>query len=711
MGDNIPIAKVDIGGRQCSISTPILTPVGGARPAHDYQCGSGEQSPNWNCLRVVKREVTVSSVAVVNMSDIVSPRWMLVKGVKRQRLDSPPTTNSSVDIYDLRPQRCVIRKQRPSVEGGGDAHIPEREWSGDIYIHEEERVGDVNILERERSGAVNIPEKKRVGDVNIHERERLGADSIQEKERVSEVNIHARGRVGVNISDKKRVGDVNIHERGRSGAITVPEKERVDNVNIQERARVSAVNIQEKKRVGDVNIHERGRAGAVNTPEKKPVDDVNIHVKEQVDAVNILEMERVSDVNIHERGRSGAVNTPEKRVATVNIHEGERGRVGADKTPRKERVSDVDIHERGRVGAVHIPEKKRVGDVNILERERSGAVNAHEKERDGDVHIYEETQTETPEDQTSVMRMWPLVTGSVIHGPQAEVQEQTGGLWEEENNSPPRDGAQTVRDQEEEAPLAEQHQDGQPVLRMWPPATGLVIHGPQVTELERTNGRWEEKYNSPPRDGTQTVRETEEWAYYEEPPAEQSRSSMVKTQRDSPQRNAKRTRSFVSRPPTAKKQRQSTAQLIADAFLAHQSGHTWSPMRSKPTPATPSPSIPPTRHPRAAKRKPTRITIASLPGVSWIPNYPGKRPEQEVGRGPSSHLGAGLGIIALTPLKYGTHGTRWQDNIFCQYVGRVLPLFRKRGLSFRLSARLATTRRSRRWPTRQQGEYRSPHQR
>jgi len=556
MGDNIPIAKVDIGGRQCSISTPILTPVGGARPAHDYQCGSGEQSPNWNCLRVVKREVTVSSVAVVNMSDIVSPRWMLVKGVKRQRLDSPPTTNSSVDIYDLRPQRCVIRKQRPSVEGGGDAHIPEREWSGDIYIHEEERVGDVNILERERSGAVNIPEKKRVGDVNIHERERLGADSIQEKERVSEVNIHARGRVGVNISDKKRVGDVNIHERGRSGAITVPEKERVDNVNIQERARVSAVNIQEKKRVGDVNIHERGRsgavnipekkrvgyanrhergrsgainiqekkrvgdvnihergrAGAVNTPEKKPVDDVNIHVQEQVDAVNILEMERVSDVNIHERGRSGAVNTPEKRVATVNIHEGERGRVGADNTPRKERVSDVDIHERGRVGAVHIPEKKRVGDVNILERERSGAVNAHEKERDGDVHIYEETQTETPEDQTSVMRMWPLVTGSVIHGPQAEVQEQTGGLWEEENNSPPRDGAQTVRDQEEEAPQAEQHQDGQPVLRMWPPATGLVIHGPRAEVQEQTGGLWEEENNSPPRDGAQTVRDQEEEA-------------------------------------------------------------------------------------------------------------------------------------------------------------------------------------------------------
>ena len=97
-------------------------------------------------------------------------------------------------------------------------------------------------------------------------------------------------------------------------------------------------------------------------------------------------------------------------------------------------------------------------------------------------------------------------------------------------------------------------------------------------------------------------------------------------------------------------------------------------MPSKPIPALSSPSSPPPRLPRAAKRKPTRATIASFPAVRWIPNYPGKRPEHEVGRGPSSHLGAGMGIIALTPLKYGTHGTRWQDNIFCQYVGRVLPL-------------------------------------
>eukprot|EP01042_Synura_sphagnicola_P005274 gene5274-biopygen5613 len=154
----------------------------------------------------------------------------------------------------------------------------------------------------------------------------------------------------------------------------------------------------------------------------------------------------------------------------------------------------------------------------------------------------------------------------------------------------------------------------------------------------------------------------------------QRNSTVAMPHRDPPQRTTKRARSFVSRQPTAKKLLQSTAQLIADAFLAHQSGQTWSPMLSKPTPARSSPPTPPLRLPRAAKRKPTRVTIASFPVVSWIPNYPGKRPEHEVGRGPSSHLGAGMGIIALTPLKYGTHGTRWQDNIFCQYVGRILPL-------------------------------------
>ena len=195
MGDNIPIAKVDIGGRQCSILTPILTPVEGVRPAHDYQCGGGEQSLNWTCLRVVKQEETVSSMTAENMSDIVSPRWMLVKGGKRQRLDSPPITDCSVDICDLRPQRCIIRKQR-SVEGRGILHIHERERSGAVHIHERERSGDVNIHERERSGAVHIHEREWSGDVNIHERERSVDVNIHERERSVAVHIHERERSG-----------------------------------------------------------------------------------------------------------------------------------------------------------------------------------------------------------------------------------------------------------------------------------------------------------------------------------------------------------------------------------------------------------------------------------------------------------------------------------------------------------------------------------
>jgi len=69
-----------------------------------------------------------------------------------------------------------------------------------------------------------------------------------------------------------------------------------------------------------------------------------------------------------------------------------------------------------------------------------------------------------------------------------QYKERTGGLWEGENHSPPRDGAQTVRYQEEEALPEEQTHDGRPAMRMWPSATGLVIHGPQAVEQERTGG-------------------------------------------------------------------------------------------------------------------------------------------------------------------------------------------------------------------------------
>ena len=61
-------------------------------------------------------------------------------------------------------------------------------------------------------------------------------------------------------------------------------------------------------------------------------------------------------------------------------------------------------------------------------------------------------------------------------------------IMEEVCEAREEDGAQTVRDQDEGALQAEQHHDERPILRMWPPATGLVIHGPQVADKERTGG-------------------------------------------------------------------------------------------------------------------------------------------------------------------------------------------------------------------------------
>ena len=114
------------------------------------------------------------------------------------------------------------------------------------------------------------------------------------------------------------------------------------------------------------------------------------------------------------------------------------------------------------------------------------------------------------------LRRWPSATGLAIHGPQEGAEEQTGGLWEEEYNSPTRDGANIVRNQKEKAPQEEQTQDEQHTLKRWPSATGLVIHGPQEGAEERTGGLWEEEYNSPPRDGAHIVRNQEEKAPQEE---------------------------------------------------------------------------------------------------------------------------------------------------------------------------------------------------
>ena len=107
-------------------------------------------------------------------------------------------------------------------------------------------------------------------------------------------------------------------------------------------------------------------------------------------------------------------------------------------------------------------------------------------------------QEEQTQDEQHALRRWPSATGLAIHGPQEGAEERTGGLWEEEYNSTTRDGAHTVRNQEEKAPQEEQTHDGQPALRRWPSATGLVIHGPQAAAQERTGGLWEEEHNSPP---------------------------------------------------------------------------------------------------------------------------------------------------------------------------------------------------------------------
>ena len=232
------------------------------------------------------------------------------------------------------------------------------------------------------------------------------------------------------------------------------------------------------------------------------------------------------------------------------------------------------------------------------------------------------------------------------------------GLKRQRLDQPPSDSSTENRIHEKRCEIRKRKPYNQSKIHPW---------------TEQTGGLWEEEHNSPPRDGAQTVGQQTPEAPTADQPLDKPEHHLAQ-RRDKPRRHIKRARSTAPTLPSFKKHRKSTDQLIAEAHSTHHSGEIWSPMVSHSTPVPPPTSSPPKRLPRAVKRLPSRLTIASIPGVSWIPNYPGKRPDQEVGRGPSTHLGAGMGIIALTPLTYGTHGTRWQDNIFCQYVGRVLPL-------------------------------------
>ena len=114
---------------------------------------------------------------------------------------------------------------------------------------------------------------------------------------------------------------------------------------------------------------------------------------------------------------------------------------------------------------------------------------------------------------------------------------------------------------------------------------------------------------------------------------------------------------------------------INDASIASTRPCQWNPPTTREsTPETCPSSETPTRFPRLVKKPLPEHVYPDLPGISRILTYLSKQRHHELGCGPSGHPGAGLGIWALSPLLYGAHGTRWQDNILCQYGGRSLPL-------------------------------------
>ena len=133
-----------------------------------------------------------------------------------------------------------------------------------------------------------------------------------------------------------------------------------------------------------------------------------------------------------------------------------------------------------------------------------------------------------------------------------------------------------------------------------------------------------------------------------------------------------------SRPTILKIKKSKTLQtlFINEASVSYHSGAIW--LKSNQTPphrqTSSKPSLKLHRHPRKAHPPIEHLVLPNLTGVEHIEWYPGKRPHQEIGRGASKHPGAGLGIIALSPLLHGVHGLSWQDNIFCQYVGRIIPM-------------------------------------
>ena len=139
-----------------------------------------------------------------------------------------------------------------------------------------------------------------------------------------------------------------------------------------------------------------------------------------------------------------------------------------------------------------------------------------------------------------------------------------------------------------------------------------------------------------------------------------------------------RKRKRRSRPTILQIKKSKTLQtlFIQEASVSYHAGAIWLKSNQRPPhQKTPSkPSLKSHRLPRKAHLPIAQPVLTHLTGVEHIDWYPGKRSDHEIGRGPSKHPGAGLGIIALSPLLHGVHGLSWHDNIFCQYVGRIIPM-------------------------------------
>ena len=78
------------------------------------QCGNEDSDSNLYLPCDVNLEGETSSVVSEDMHDAVTPRWMLPRGLKRQRLDQPPSNSSTENR--IHEKRCEIRKRKPYTQ-------------------------------------------------------------------------------------------------------------------------------------------------------------------------------------------------------------------------------------------------------------------------------------------------------------------------------------------------------------------------------------------------------------------------------------------------------------------------------------------------------------------------------------------------------------------------------------------------------------------